>query len=282
MSRALSTNRGSLESARASDRCGCSPNAFRIRRAVVRESPAFRAIERIDRCAASGGDVSSVRSTTFVRPRVLRAPRTPRTRRVRQSLDTILRETPPPLADGAVVRAGFRRHRLARQAIGAAQDDAAAVRHPPRHPAAAHPALKERPFFGARHHGRHGLAHTRLAAAACGSRRLEPLEIAAWVRIGVRRIEIAMDTNHPFMDEFRTARRRPSAAAARSGAQLTFPCNERRHRQAEPPIASRRALRRAPKTEATKQTRKLQRTPHTAPRTRNVREIRVRRFCRGS
>ena len=59
-----------------------------------------------------------------------------------------------------------------------------------------------------------GLAHTRLAAATCESLRLEPLEIAAWVRIGVRRIEIAMDTNHPFRDEFRTARRRLSAAAA--------------------------------------------------------------------
>ena len=59
-----------------------------------------------------------------------------------------------------------------------------------------------------------GLAHTRFAAATCGSLRLEPLKIAAWVRIGVRRIEIAMDTNHPFQDEFHTARRRLSTAAA--------------------------------------------------------------------
>ena len=59
-----------------------------------------------------------------------------------------------------------------------------------------------------------GLAHTRFAAATCGSLRLEPLKIAAWVRIGVRRIEIAMGTNHPFQDEFRIARRRLSAAAA--------------------------------------------------------------------
>ena len=43
-----------------------------------------------------------------------------------------------------------------------------------------------------------GLAHTRLAAATCGSLRLKLLKIAAWVRIGVRRIKIAMDTNHPF------------------------------------------------------------------------------------
>ena len=59
-----------------------------------------------------------------------------------------------------------------------------------------------------------GLAHTRLATAMCGSLRLELIKIAAWVRIGVRRIEIAMDTNPPFQDEFRTARRRLSAAAA--------------------------------------------------------------------
>ena len=44
--------------------------------------------------------------------------------RDRQSLDTILRKTPPPLADGVSMHAGFRR-RLARRAIGAAQDDAA-------------------------------------------------------------------------------------------------------------------------------------------------------------
>ena len=59
-----------------------------------------------------------------------------------------------------------------------------------------------------------GLAHTRLAVATCGSLRLELLKIAAWVRVSVRRIEIAMDTIHPFQDEFRTARRRLSAATA--------------------------------------------------------------------
>ena len=51
-----------------------------------------------------------------------------------------------------------------------------------------------------------GLARTRLAAATCGSLRLKLIKIAAWVRIGVRRIEIAMDINHPFQDEFRTAK----------------------------------------------------------------------------
>ena len=58
-----------------------------------------------------------------------------------------------------------------------------------------------------------GFAHARLAAATCGSLRHVPLKIAAWVRISVRRIEIAMDTNHPFQDEFRTERRRLSTAA---------------------------------------------------------------------
>ena len=58
-----------------------------------------------------------------------------------------------------------------------------------------------------------GLAHIRLAAATCGSLRLELLKIAAWVHVSVRRIEIAMDTNPPFRNEFRTARRRLSTAA---------------------------------------------------------------------
>ena len=59
------------------------------------------------------------------------------------------------------------------------------------------------------------LAHTRLAVATCGSLRLEPLKIAAWMqRIGVRLLEIAMDTDHSFQDVFRTAQRRLSAAAA--------------------------------------------------------------------
>ena len=57
-----------------------------------------------------------------------------------------------------------------------------------------------------------GLAGTRLAVAACGSVRLKPFRIGAWVRVGVRRIKIAMDSDHPFREEFRIARRRLSAA----------------------------------------------------------------------
>ena len=59
-----------------------------------------------------------------------------------------------------------------------------------------------------------GLAGTRLAAATCGSVRLKLFKIGAWVRVSVRRIRIAMDTDHPFREEFRIARRRLSAAAA--------------------------------------------------------------------
>ncbi len=59
-----------------------------------------------------------------------------------------------------------------------------------------------------------GLAGTRLAAATCGSVRLKLFKIGARVRVSVRRIRIAMDTDHPFREEFRIARRRLSAAAA--------------------------------------------------------------------
>lgn len=59
-----------------------------------------------------------------------------------------------------------------------------------------------------------GLAGTRLAAATCGSVRLKLFEIGAWVRVSVRRIRIAMDTDRPFREEFRIARRRLSAVAA--------------------------------------------------------------------
>ena len=59
-----------------------------------------------------------------------------------------------------------------------------------------------------------GLAGARPAAAACGSVRLKLLKIGAWVRVSARRIGIAMDTDRPFREEFRLARRRLSAAAA--------------------------------------------------------------------
>ena len=150
MSRALSTNSGSLDSSNASDRCGCSPNACRIRRAVVCESPASRAIDRIDQCVASGGDVSSVRLTTpparassMLRGRPeLDASDRPSTRsfgKRRRHLPTVCSCTPSSTATALLVKPSAQRR------------TAAAVRHPPRHPAAANPALKERPLFGAQH-----------------------------------------------------------------------------------------------------------------------------------
>jgi hypothetical protein len=48
MSRTLSTNSGSLESLKVSERCGCSPKAAQILRIVVCENPVAPAMERID------------------------------------------------------------------------------------------------------------------------------------------------------------------------------------------------------------------------------------------
>ena len=55
---------------------------------------------------------------------------------------------------------------------------------------------------------------TEPAVAACGSLRLKPLKIGAWVRVAVRRVKIAMNAAHPFQREFRIACERLSAAAA--------------------------------------------------------------------
>ena len=59
-----------------------------------------------------------------------------------------------------------------------------------------------------------GLAQTRLARASCGSIRLKLLKIAALVRIGVRRIKLAMASGCPYQREFQVAHARLSAAAA--------------------------------------------------------------------
>ena len=59
-----------------------------------------------------------------------------------------------------------------------------------------------------------GLGYTKLAVATCGSLRLKPLKIGAWVRVTVRRVKIAMNAAHPFQREFRIACKRLSAAAA--------------------------------------------------------------------
>ena len=49
------------------------------------------------------------------------------------------------------------------------------------------------------------LAGTRLAKATCGSIRLKLFRIGALVRIGVRRIRVAMNAAHPWAEEFRRA-----------------------------------------------------------------------------
>jgi len=58
-----------------------------------------------------------------------------------------------------------------------------------------------------------GLAHTRLAAATCGTIRLKLLKIGAQVRVSVRRVKIAMATACPYATEFALAYTRICAAA---------------------------------------------------------------------
>ena len=58
-----------------------------------------------------------------------------------------------------------------------------------------------------------GLAHTRLANAACGTIRLKLFKIGAQVRISVRRIKIAMASACPYADEFALAHARIRNAA---------------------------------------------------------------------
>jgi hypothetical protein len=58
-----------------------------------------------------------------------------------------------------------------------------------------------------------GLAHTRLAAATCGTIRLKLLKIGAQVRLSVRRIKVAMASAYPYANEFALAFTRIRAAA---------------------------------------------------------------------
>src|SRR4051794_32957675 len=59
-----------------------------------------------------------------------------------------------------------------------------------------------------------GLAHTALAAAACGTIRLKLLKIGALVRISARRVKVAMASACPAADERRLAHARLIAARA--------------------------------------------------------------------
>ena len=58
-----------------------------------------------------------------------------------------------------------------------------------------------------------GLAHTKFAAATCGTLRLALLKIGAQVRRSVRRIKLAMASAHPLQVEFALAHARLTAAA---------------------------------------------------------------------
>jgi hypothetical protein len=58
-----------------------------------------------------------------------------------------------------------------------------------------------------------GLAHSRLAAATCGTIRLKLLKIGAQVRVSVRRVKVAMASAYPYATEFALAHTRIRAAA---------------------------------------------------------------------
>jgi len=59
-----------------------------------------------------------------------------------------------------------------------------------------------------------GLAHTQFAEATCGTIRLKLLKLGVLVRVGVRRIKIAMASACPWQDEFELAHARLRNAIA--------------------------------------------------------------------
>ena len=59
-----------------------------------------------------------------------------------------------------------------------------------------------------------GLAHTRFAAATCGTIRLRLLKIGALVRLSVRRITVAMASGCPYQQEYAKAYARLRCTAA--------------------------------------------------------------------
>ena len=153
MSRTLSTNSGSLESLKVSERCGCTLKAAHIRRTVVCDSPLSRAIERSDQWVASAGVVSSVRSMT-------RPPSRPRAflgRPGRGSSESpsmrSFQEDGGATCDRVLVHAEFDCHRLIGQAVCAAQDHAAAIGQRARDPAASSLTFARlRRMVGGQHH----------------------------------------------------------------------------------------------------------------------------------
>jgi len=63
-----------------------------------------------------------------------------------------------------------------------------------------------------------GLAHTRFAAASCGSIRLALLRIGALITVSCRRIKLAMASGCPYQDDFRQARVLLAAALTKQTA----------------------------------------------------------------
>jgi len=74
--------------------------------------------------------------------------------------------------------------------------------------------LVDTPSVSAEHLRRIGLAHTQFAEATCGTIRLKLLKLGALVRVGVRRIKIAMASACPWQDEFELAHARLCNAIA--------------------------------------------------------------------
>ncbi len=85
---------------------------------------------------------------------VLYGPRPSRAGLVQQAINAIGDETPAPLADSMFMDAQFRRHGLARQPLGAAQDHAATLRKRTPNPMTPYLALKIGPFIVAQNQGR--------------------------------------------------------------------------------------------------------------------------------
>ena len=107
MSRTLSTNSGSPDSLKVSERCGCTLKAAHIRRIVVCDSPLSQAIERIDQWVASAGVVSSVRSMTSATCSSVSVRGRPGRGSSDSTLDALLQEAAAPLADRVLVHAEF-------------------------------------------------------------------------------------------------------------------------------------------------------------------------------
>ena len=122
-------------------------------------------------------------------------------------------------------RAGFRRHRLARQAIGAAQGDAAAARHPPRHPATANDRRNASPSI-ARTSPSSLLAQSRTSRSRTRGKPLRPQRIA---RIGEsvvvwRRRDMKRRIAHRSLQRTETSPNRTAGGRSNSPRKRRHPC----------------------------------------------------------